>query len=95
MKVVQIGAGNYTSIQLRMDPIKRGEVVEVDNEVGNHLLSQVYLDVAKNPHPYFVEVGDPRAARYLGAAAPEAPKATPKRRRKKTVVQPTAAETEE
>ncbi len=82
MKLVQIGARNYTCIAVKLDPIKKGETIEVDAQIGQHLLGQVYQDIAKNEHPYFVEAGDPRAAKYV---TEEAPKPKPKRRARKKV----------
>jgi len=90
MQLVQIGARNYTCIQHGLDPIKRGTVITVDTEVAEHLLQQMYQDIAKNRHPYFVELGDPRAAPYVQQE--DAPKPKPKRRaRKKVVAKPAAA----
>lgn len=87
MKLKQVGANNYTCIQFRLDPVKKGEVIEVADDLGAHLLEQKYLDIAKNAHPYFELVAE--------EAAPAKPK---RRARKKVATKPAepveAAETE-
>jgi hypothetical protein len=78
MKLVQVGAEVYFCRAVRSDPIKRGDVVEVDDSLATHLLGSTYRDIANNVHPYFTIVEGTSAP--LSAAAPEA--APLKRRRK-------------
>lgn len=83
--IVQVGAENYICRAVRPDPIKRGEVIKVENDaVAISLLSVTYRDVANNSHPYFVTTDDARAQRYLSKGQKEDEAPPPKQRRRRT-----------
>jgi len=93
MKLVMIAGNNYVFVPLRVTPITRGEVITVDDGMGEKLLTQTYKDKANNYHPYFVDVSDERAAKYVKDAdkVPEKKAAAPKRRRRKVTPAPASS----
>lgn len=81
MKLVQVGAEVYFCRAVRSDPIKRGDVVDVDDSLATHLLGSTYRDIANNVHPYFTIVEGTNAPSSTGVSEV----APPKRRRKAKV----------
>jgi hypothetical protein len=92
MELVQVGADNYVCLRVKSDPIKRGEVVAIDDDaVAKALLESYYEDSANNQHPYFVTTDDRRAQKY---AVQRAEAVKPARRRRTPTEAPPTEESD-
>lgn len=78
---ILIGANTFGTSLLPGDVIKRGDIIDVTDEVAINLDSHVWHDSANNAFPVFVHPEDPMAAKYMDQE--EVPV---KKKRKKRVV---------
>ena len=62
---VLVGAENFGSALLPGDPLKKGDIVTVSEEVAANLDVHVWRDTANNPHPVFVDPSGRLAAPYV------------------------------
>ena len=58
MKLQLVGASRYHLSKVFAESIKKGEIVEVADDLGTKLLAEVFYDSANNEKPYFVRAKD-------------------------------------
>ena len=74
---VLVGAEKFGSALIEGDPIAKGTIITVSEDVAVNLDSHVWYDAANNAHPVFVELTDRLAAPYVDQEE------APKKRKKK------------
>ena len=84
VKRVLVGADNFGSALIEGDPITKGTVIEVSEDVAINLDSHVRRDIANNAHPVFVPIDHPLAAPYV-----EQEEAPTKKRKKRSTAKKT------